>query len=104
MAETNQTTSRVTAAGPDAAKEQQQRVSSWFAQTHDLLDEYGIARMTSGENRGETRWLSLPERTQLLHERIERWRQRAFRAEKRFEDKFTEPDSAGAEPEETNHG
>jgi hypothetical protein len=97
----------VMSAGPEAMQQQRRRIIvGWHAQAHTLLDEYGIPRMNTGLNAGETHQLSLAERVQLLHAKTERWRQRAFRAEKRFEDEFLEPDSAEPETEKpggTNH-
>lgn len=84
-------------AGPDAEKEQARRVSKWYAETHGLLDSYRIPRMGGteiGYEKTKSHELSLPERTQLLHVELERWRKRAFRGEKGLADRTTQPDSA----------
>ena len=59
----------VSGAGPDAVEGQRRRVSSWYAQTHDLLDNFNVPRLAKED---EPRWLTLPERVRFLRAATER--------------------------------
>jgi hypothetical protein len=91
-------------AGPNAEREAQRRVTKQYASTHTLLDDYGIERPNSqqiGVGKFDKRWLDLQERVQLLHANTERWRQRAFRAERELEEATFQPDAPEDSDKET---